>query len=491
MATRQYELSGIVKPEIDDRALEQSKSRMRKAFDRAAAIKPSLDLSGIKRKLKRGLTGGLLGGRSSSAGGGGAGGEGVATLLSRQNEMIDDIRDAIERGGLGGDGGGGGGGVVTTAATTAVALSKRVRSAAGRLFSRLTDAGKRLWGRLKQAGSSFKSLTDRAGSGLRTAGDKVGEALRSGGDRVQSALGRGKKTLDDVFKNLPSPRSAVDDALSGVKGVLASTPGSAAVKQGAGAAGSASKGLLGRLSKGASKLPGLSKLGKSAPLLGLGFDAVDIASGTASRGSKGLISEVGGFIGSVGGAAKGASAGGVVGGPIGALIGGVGGAVGGEMFTEAAIGGATDLFRSFSPREVDIPGRETAAPNMRIAPGQTVDGQPLSKRGSAGASRIDLSNAPEPGDDSLPFGFTRGPGGQILNENGNPVDQPSSEKKAGRDRTEVRIEKIETSLGQGGSNLERVIERAIDRGVRNATSEIEDAVRRDIEDSTSGASLRR
>lgn len=124
---QEYAITGIVKPSMDDGALDRETRKLEQVVEEASTIRPNLDLRGVGRRLSNtlqravpgaGLLGGIIG-RGGGAGGGDAvgaavGGEGIQAA---QLEVLDDIHDELEKigasGGMGGGGGGGAGGLLT------------------------------------------------------------------------------------------------------------------------------------------------------------------------------------------------------------------------------------------------------------------------------------------------------------------------------------------------------------------------------------------
>ncbi|MFB6189330.1 MAG: hypothetical protein ABEI57_05555, partial [Halapricum sp.] len=116
MARNARELVGIVKPEMDDRALEESTGQLDEAVNRASRIAPSIDSNAIRRKLEQAIPGGgLLGGAADQIGGltglggadaaGGRGGRDGGTSTSiqaAQLERLTEIHEELEKMGASG-----------------------------------------------------------------------------------------------------------------------------------------------------------------------------------------------------------------------------------------------------------------------------------------------------------------------------------------------------------------------------------------------------
>jgi hypothetical protein len=146
MASREAELTGIVRPEVDDRALDDTRSRLSGALDEAAQLTPDIDTRSIRRKLERAIPGGgLLGSavdRLTGTGGpqrpsGGSAGAGSGGLTQdtqeRQLEKLDDIHDEIEQLGASGLGGGGGGGLLAPRSVISGATGGAIGAGSGSL----------------------------------------------------------------------------------------------------------------------------------------------------------------------------------------------------------------------------------------------------------------------------------------------------------------------------------------------------------------------
>lgn len=102
---REAELTGIVRPEVDERQLNREAGRVGNALDEAASLTPDLDVRGMKRKLQRALPGG---GMPGAGGGGGTGTAEFTDLDEERNELLDDILEELEASGGRGPGEGGG-----------------------------------------------------------------------------------------------------------------------------------------------------------------------------------------------------------------------------------------------------------------------------------------------------------------------------------------------------------------------------------------------
>lgn len=104
MAT--YELSGIVRPETDDQALDREASKMERALGRAARLTPDLDLGRARQQLSRlapslGLAG--VPGLGDDGGSGGAGTSIQAQQLAELKQINRTLRqDAVSGAGEGG-----------------------------------------------------------------------------------------------------------------------------------------------------------------------------------------------------------------------------------------------------------------------------------------------------------------------------------------------------------------------------------------------------
>lgn len=148
MARNARELVGIVKPEMDDRALEESTGQLDEAVNRASRIAPSIDSNAIRRKLEQAIPGGgLLSGAADRIGGltglggvdagGGRDGGTSTSIQTAQLERLTEIHEELEKMGASGVGGGGGGGSGLVGTTLQVlGISKaasKLRSVAGTL----------------------------------------------------------------------------------------------------------------------------------------------------------------------------------------------------------------------------------------------------------------------------------------------------------------------------------------------------------------------
>jgi hypothetical protein len=117
---RRAELAGIIRPEVDDRALDQEAKQMESRLNKAAKLTPDIDSRKIKRELERAIPGGGLIGTAADAlrGGGSGGGSGATggdavpsggtTVQTAQLEKLEDIHDELEQ--IGQSGGVGSGG---------------------------------------------------------------------------------------------------------------------------------------------------------------------------------------------------------------------------------------------------------------------------------------------------------------------------------------------------------------------------------------------
>ena len=132
MSGREVGMRGVLRPEIEDRALDREVSRLEQSLEQASRITPDIDTRGIRRRLERAIPGGRafgsgidrvrgrLSSSSATAGGGGpTGTEGIRPLLTAQLDELGDIKELIRKQAFteaksGGSGGGGGLGLLST-----------------------------------------------------------------------------------------------------------------------------------------------------------------------------------------------------------------------------------------------------------------------------------------------------------------------------------------------------------------------------------------
>jgi len=116
---RTAELTGIVKPDVDEAAVERQAGRVSDALSRTVKFAPKVAKRRLQRQIEGALPGGKLLGsmfdaaRSGGGGGGGpASGDSSVELEKQQVELLEDIQNELEKigssGGLTGGGGGGG-----------------------------------------------------------------------------------------------------------------------------------------------------------------------------------------------------------------------------------------------------------------------------------------------------------------------------------------------------------------------------------------------
>lgn len=192
------ELTGIVRPELDDRALDREMSTLEKRMGEASRIAPDLDLKGIGRKLENLMPGGRQfrrlrqtigsirgsdGGRSRSTGGSTT----DKSIAAAQLETLDDIHDELEKigtsGGIGGGGGGGGG------FGKGVLASQLLRNGGGGLAGMLSSAK----GVLGRSGAASLMLSGQFGKGGLMQRDRVpGDRERGPGAKALADIGRGE-----------------------------------------------------------------------------------------------------------------------------------------------------------------------------------------------------------------------------------------------------------------------------------------------------------
>jgi len=137
--SRRAEVAGIIRPEVDDRALDREAQDMEGRLDEAATLSPDIDVRGLQRQLERAIPGGgAIGTAIDAVTGGGGGGQvggadavpsGDGTVQMAQLEVLNDIQDELEKlagGGIAsGDGGGaaGGGGLLASLSGGALGTS--------------------------------------------------------------------------------------------------------------------------------------------------------------------------------------------------------------------------------------------------------------------------------------------------------------------------------------------------------------------------------
>ncbi|GGO03478.1 hypothetical protein [Haloarcula pellucida] len=239
---RRAELAGVIRPEVDDRQLEQEAQQMESRLGKAAQLTPSIDTRKIQRQLERAIPGGGLIGtavdavRGTGAGGGGGGAGGAGDAISgagnvelAQLEKLNDIHDELEKIGVsGGDSGGttvvGTGGAGLLGGTAALAggavslvgagiggarhaLGQGMFGRAGRQtlqgrkkFEGLSGARNAMQDPLGALATGAKNLYDPSGlleTGVRAAGSKLRSAAPQS---FVNEFDRGAKGV----KNLPS-----------------------------------------------------------------------------------------------------------------------------------------------------------------------------------------------------------------------------------------------------------------------------------------------
>jgi len=210
MAPREAELTGIVRPEVDDRALDDTRSRLSGALDEAAQLTPDIDTRSIRRKLERAIPGGgLLGGavdrltgtggpQRPSGGSAGAGGGGLTQdTQERQLAKLDDIHDELEKLGATGLGGGGGGGLAGMIPGGAVGGGLLGGGAASAIGAGTLASGGLAAGGLAGIGAGGWALSDIASGG---AGFKeIGNLGESFGEQFPGV----GSTIEDMFTENP------------------------------------------------------------------------------------------------------------------------------------------------------------------------------------------------------------------------------------------------------------------------------------------------
>lgn len=146
---RESRLTGVVVPDVDDRAMEQNVQRpMERALDRASNITPDLNMRGVGQRLSRLVPGGGL--LADAIGGGGRGGQtvgglGETDIQAAQLAKLEDIHDEIRKGNISeAQSGGGGGGGVGGSLLAGFGLRSLIGGGSGGLLSALgigTTAG--------------------------------------------------------------------------------------------------------------------------------------------------------------------------------------------------------------------------------------------------------------------------------------------------------------------------------------------------------------
>ncbi|MBX0325800.1 hypothetical protein EGH21_22540 [Halomicroarcula sp. F13] len=238
---RRAELAGVIRPEVDDRQLEQEAQQMENRLGKAAQLTPSIDTGQIQRQLERAIPGGGVIGTAVDAvrgagGGGSGGGAGAGDALSgsgnvelAQLEKLNDIHDELEKIGVsGGDGGGGGttiigsggagalGGLLSTAAVAGGALTGVGAGIGGARYAMGQGTFGRAGRQALQGRKKFEGV-----SGARNAMQDPLGALATGAKNLYDPSGlleTGVRAAGSKIRNA-APQSFVNEVDRGVKGV--------------------------------------------------------------------------------------------------------------------------------------------------------------------------------------------------------------------------------------------------------------------------------